>query len=97
MIKRIVKMSFDPSKIEDFKTIFRANWQQIKNFEGCTHVELLQDKANPEIFFTFSLWQSEEHLNNYRHSKLFEAVWGATKQLFNDRPQAWSLSELDFD
>jgi len=97
MIKRIVKMSFAPEKVEDFKTIFKTNWQSIKEFEGCEHVELLQDRLSSTVFFTFSLWQSEEHLNSYRHSELFAKVWGATKILFNDKPQAWSLNELKFD
>jgi quinol monooxygenase YgiN len=90
-------MSFEPGKVEEFKNVFRINWQSIKSFEGCVHVELLQDRMEPNIFFTFSLWQSEEHLNNYRHSELFKKVWGATKILFNDKPQAWSLTELKFD
>jgi len=94
MIKRIVKMSFKPEKIEDFKTIFKTNWQKIKDFEGCSHVELLQDENNPNIFFTYSLWQSENDLNAYRHSDLFEKVWSATKILFNDKPQAWSVREI---
>jgi len=34
MIKRIVKMSFVPEKIEDFKSIFENNWQYIKGFKG---------------------------------------------------------------
>jgi len=96
MIKRIVKMSFVPEKVEDFKAIFEKNWTLIKGFEGCAHVELLQDKLHPNVFFTFSLWKSEEHLNAYRDSELFGSVWGATKALFNDKPQAWSLSELNF-
>ena len=97
MIKRIVKMSFVPEKVEDFKMIFKNNWKYIKGFEGCSHVELLQDKLHSNIFFTFSLWQSEEHLNAYRDSELFANVWGATKILFNDKPQAWSLIEQTFD
>lgn len=89
-------MSFAPGKVEDFKSIFENNWKYIKGFEGCDHVELLQDKLNTNIFFTFSLWKSEEHLNAYRDSELFSRVWGATKILFNDKPQAWSLNELNF-
>ncbi len=96
MIKRIVKMSFKPENIETFKTIFETNWQRIKGFEGCSHVELLQDKNNPEIFFTYSLWQSEEHLNNYRNSELFNTVWSSTKALFNAKPEAWSVNQLLF-
>ena len=96
MIKRIVKMSFKPEHIEAFKTIFETNWTKIKGFEGCEHVELLQDKNNPQIFFTYSLWQSEAHLNNYRNSELFNGVWAATKALFNAKPEAWSVNQLLF-
>jgi heme-degrading monooxygenase HmoA len=91
MIKRLVKMSFQEEKIETFKTIFKNNWQYIKNFEGCSHVELLQDENNPHVFFTYSLWSSEEALNNYRASELFKNVWGSTKILFNDKPLAWTV------
>lgn len=94
MIKRIVKMSFKPENVESFKTIFENNWQKIKGFEGCGSVELLQDVNDPSIFFTYSLWQSEEHLNNYRNSDLFNTVWSATKILFNAKPEAWSVKSV---
>jgi len=96
MIKRIVKMSFAPEKVNDFKEVFKTNWTFIKGFEGCEHVELLQDENSPNIFFTYSLWQSEAHLNAYRDSELFGKVWGKTKVLFNDKPQAWTVKELKF-
>lgn len=96
MIKRIVKMSFQPDKVEAFKQIFRTNWEHIKNFEGCEHVELLQVEAEPTVFFTYSRWRSESHLELYRQSKLFEGVWSETRKLFNDKPQAWTVKELKF-
>lgn len=97
MIKRIVKMSFMPEKIEAFKAVFSANWQHIKTFEGCSHVELLQDQANPSVFFTYSLWEDENAVENYRQSELFKRVWASTKILFNDKPEAWSVAPLNFD
>jgi quinol monooxygenase YgiN len=96
MIKRIVKMSFHPQKVEEFKTIFSENWMFIKGFPGCSHVELLQDENDPSVFFTYSLWNSADDLDNYRNSELFTRVWGSTKRLFNDRPQAWSVKEITF-
>ncbi len=96
MIKRIVKMSFRPEKIEEFKNIFKSNWQRIKGFEGCLHVELLQDENNPSIFFTYSLWKDEASVENYRQSELFAGVWASTKILFNDKPQAWTVKQLEF-
>ena len=97
MIKRIVKMSFHPEKVQDFKNIFEKNWKLIKGFEGCSHVELLQDENQPGIFFTYSLWLSEAHVNWYRESELFANVWGETKKLFNAKPEAWSVREVVFD
>lgn len=96
MIKRIVKMSFQTDKVEDFKAIFKENWKLIAGFKGCSHVELLQDKIHPNIFFTYSVWENENDLNAYRDSELFEKVWGKTKILFNEKPQAWSVNELKF-
>ena len=40
-------------------------------------------------------WESEEDLENYRKSELFTEVWDFTKQLFNDKPEAWSVDKLD--
>ncbi len=96
MIKRIVKMSFQPDKVEDFKAIFKENWKFIAGFKGCSHVELLRDKIHPNIFFTYSIWENENDLNAYRDSELFEKVWSRTKVLFNEKPQAWSVDELKF-
>ena len=96
MIKRIVKLSFHPEKVDEFKNIFKNNWQQIKNFPGCTHVELLQEENDSSVFFTYSLWKDELSIENYRNSDLFAKVWSATKLLFNQKPEAWTVKEVDF-
>lgn len=84
-------MTFRPDKIEDFKKIFEESQHLIRRFEGCRHVELLQQSDAPHIMYTFSLWDSEEHLDFYRQSKLFQNTWARTKVLFADKPQAWSM------
>lgn len=90
MIKRIVKMSFRTEELDNFKEIFNRSKDKIRAFKGNSKVELLQDVNNPEIMFTFSLWESEEALEAYRHSDLFKETWAATKVLFNAKPEAWS-------
>lgn len=96
MIKRIVKMGFKPEKVDEFKMLFEDNWQKIRSAEGCSHLELLVDENDATIFFTYSIWQTEDHLNAYRNSVLFEKVWQATKILFNKKPEVWSLKQLLF-
>lgn len=91
MIVRIVKMTFLSDKTQDFLTLFHASKEYIRAMPGCTHLELLNDIHSPDIFFTYSYWQSEEDLNNYRDSELFKKVWGATKLLHAKKAEAWSL------
>lgn len=91
MMKRIVKMTFDPEKVGDFKKVFNASCEKIRAFEGCEYLELWQDINQPNIFFTYSFWQGPEYLENYRQSELFKGVWSDTKKLFIAKPQAWSI------
>jgi hypothetical protein len=88
-------MSFDVSKIDLFLKNFHKNKQNIRDFEGCKLLELNQDINNPSIFFTYSYWESEVHLNVYRKSKLFKEVWNNTKIYFNEKPEAWSVNKVE--
>lgn len=92
---RIVRMTFDEHKIEDFLQIFNASKQKIAAMPGCNSVELLQDYHKNNIFSTYSVWNSEEDLNNYRNSALFGQVWKSTKALFCEKPIAFSLKEME--
>ena len=91
MLIRIVKLTFKTAHIAAFEQIFNASHLLIKDYEGCISLELLQDVSHPNIFFTYSQWESEAHLNAYRNSTLFKEVWGRTKKLFKDKPEAWSV------
>ncbi len=94
MLIRIVKMRFRESEINTFQTNFEGVKIQIRNFEGCQYLALYQDQHDPCIFFTYSYWESEDHLDRYRHSELFKGVWAKTKILFNAKPEAWSVDTI---
>ncbi|MBK7182085.1 MAG: antibiotic biosynthesis monooxygenase [Bacteroidetes bacterium] len=93
MIIRIVKMTFMPEKVETFLEVFHASKQFIRAMPGCNHLELLNDINSSNIFFTYSYWDSETDLNNYRDSDLFKEVWSNTKILFEAKPEAWSVEQ----
>ena len=80
---RIVKMTFDPNSVKEFLDIFETSKHLIRNFDGCSCLELLNDDSDKTIFFTYSIWESEAHLNAYRNSELFISVWNKTKILFS--------------
>jgi hypothetical protein len=91
MIIRIVKMNFREEEIGNFLCFFGERKSLIRHFEGCLHLELWQDATDNRIFFTYSHWESEKHLDNYRFSPLFKDTWTKTKALFATPPKVWSV------
>jgi len=87
-------MSFHQENISKFLKNFDLMKEKIRNSEGNRYLELYQDKNNPCIFFTYSFWETEQDLENYRQSALFDEVWTFTKKLFNDKPEAWSVDKI---
>ena len=94
MIKRIVKLTFQEDKTDDFIQIFEESKDEIRAMSGCQHVEMLRAVVPDNVFFTFSVWDSENHLNAYRDSELFGLTWKKTKALFSEKPEAWTVNLL---
>ena len=95
MINRIVRMSFHPEKIEDFLQVFNNSKEHIAAFSGCNSLSLMRDASYENVFYTYSLWDSIDALENYRLSDLFKTTWAKTKILFNEKPMAFSLEVFD--
>ena len=95
MIVRIVKMTFKTEHVGQFMDVFNQRKRLIESFEGCHGVKLLRDISDPNIFFTYSIWINALALENYRHSELFQTTWSEVQKLFGDKPQAWSVEELE--
>ena len=95
MITRIVRMHFRPGEREAFLAIFNASKDLIRQFDGCQHLGLYNEAGLPDVFFTYSIWASAAHLDEYRKSELFQTTWAATKVLFAEKAQAWSMEELE--
>jgi heme-degrading monooxygenase HmoA len=94
MIVRIVRLHFKKENITSFERIFDETKDTIKNFKGCSLLELYQDTGDPSVFFTYSQWDTESDLEAYRQSDFFKGVWGRTKVLFDDKPEAWSVRKV---
>lgn len=94
MIIRIVKMTFEPSGVEEFIRIFSGAQHKIETFPGCKGVDLTRDILQPNVFITISIWESLASLDHYRNSELFKTTWAQTKLLFSERPDAWSVEKI---
>jgi (4S)-4-hydroxy-5-phosphonooxypentane-2,3-dione isomerase len=94
MIIRIVKLTIQPEKMDEFIAHFQANKKKIRSVAGCRTLALFRDSSDPCIFFTYSHWKTPEHLEDYRQSELFKGIWSAVKPMFMLAPEAWSLDEV---
>ena len=95
MITRIVKMTFREEACSDFLAICNQFNAAIRQSPGCMYLRLYRDDHQSNIFFTYSHWDHEASLNNYRQSSTFQEVWPKTKALFAAPAEAWTLSLLD--
>ena len=91
MIERIVRMSFREEKVKEFLTLFNKTKDQIASFKGCHGLKLLRDVRHHHVLFTYSSWESEEALEQYRKSELFRSTWQQTKEMFESKASAWSV------
>ena len=88
---RIVKLTFSEDKISDFLTFFDTIKHIVNNFPGCNGMKLLQDIHQPNIVMTYSLWNEELDLENYRTSPEFQNIWSTIKPWFSEKAEAWSV------
>ena len=87
-------MHFTEAGVDEFLEIFNAHKTSIRNFSGCSHLQLLKDIDDHLCYSTLSHWDKQESLDRYRQSELFGKVWGRVKTLFSERSQAFSLEKF---
>lgn len=95
-IIRIVKMNFDKEKVHLFLNTFKDYHSKIASVEGCSHLELWNENDS-STYFTYSHWENENYLEQYRNSALFKEVWSKTKIYFNSRPEAWTVKKVNLN
>ena len=91
---RIVRLHFKNENIEEFKNLFEERKEKIRNFPGCSYLELWQDEEDKAVFYTYSHWGQPSHLEDYRISELFEETWGIIKPWFAQKPMAFSTNSI---
>ena len=91
---RIVKLPIKEDNVEDFQAIYDYGRKVVLSSPGCRSLQLCRDQADPNIYFTISIWTDEGALNNYRSSKEFKSYWPRIKDLLKDKPEAYSLEDI---
>ncbi len=92
MITRIVQLEFEAERIQEFLSFFDTINELVNSFPGCHGMKLYQDINKPTLIMTYSHWEDESDLENYRKSEAFQGIWSTIKPWFCAKPQAWSLN-----
>ena len=94
MITRIVRMVFQEDKTTQFEQVFDESKEKIRARSGCNYLSPHKDHHQSNTYYTLSIWDSQQDLDDYRDSELFKTTWAKTKILFADKPKAYSLEQL---
>lgn len=95
MVIRIVKLTMREADAEKFKNYFPSVSKIIRSQEGCNSLQAWQDIHHPNIFFTYSIWNSEDDLNNYRDSAFFLEFWRTVKPWFDAKAEVWTFDKIE--
>ncbi|HQV78541.1 MAG TPA: antibiotic biosynthesis monooxygenase [Chitinophagales bacterium] len=94
MIVRIVKLTMREEEVDTFKNYFNTVCETIRSQPGCHLLQAWQDIHHPNIFFTYSLWDSEQDLDTYRNSDFFAIFWKTVKAWFGAKAEVWSFDKI---
>lgn len=90
MIVRLVSLKVDQERVEDFRKFFEGLYAGIKAHQGCLYLQLVRDLEGLGEYFTISVWESLETLDNYRNGPFFKETWPKVKTFL--REKAWAQS-----
>ncbi|MBI2844955.1 MAG: antibiotic biosynthesis monooxygenase [Chloroflexi bacterium] len=90
MIVRLVSLKVDKERIEEFRKHFEGIYEDIKAHQGCLYLQLVRDLEGLGEYFTISVWESLEALENYRNGPFFKDTWPKVKTFL--REKAWAQS-----
>lgn len=94
MIRRIVRLEFHPEKVGEFMEFFSKHRNTIASFPGIISLDIYKDASLDNVYYTFSIWESEAALEAYRESEIFNSLWSYAKQRFSGKPLAYSLADI---
>ena len=96
MIKRIVRLTVkDAAAKEAFQEIYRSRNPYKNGVPGCREVKVMQDVNDDDVYYTVSIWDSNDDLEAYRNSDYFAKTWPMVKAQLSKRAEAFSMAETE--
>src|SRR5688500_14558912 len=97
MLTRLVRMRFQPDKVDACLRLYAAARSTIAAQPGCRGVQLLRESDDPTAFATWSEWSDVAALEAYRNSAFFRGFWPEVRALFRAPAEAASFEVVGAD
>lgn len=94
MILRIVKMEVDDTRIDFFENFMNNLSEEKLTLEGCLHHDFFCEKDNRNMYYSYTIWQSEKFLNKYKKTDLFKEVTRTLRHICIKEPIAWTVENV---
>lgn len=94
MILRVVKMNVDEEKRDAFELFMKNLREEKLKLAGCLHFDYFHEKNNKNIFYSYTIWESEKYLKQYKKTDLFIEVVSTLKKLCTEEPKAWTIENV---
>ncbi len=94
MILRVVKMKVDTNKVELFERFMNNLREEKLNLDGCLHFDYFHEKGNLNIYYSYTIWESDKHFRVYKKSDLFKEVTSTLNALCQIEPMAWTIENV---
>jgi len=94
MITRIIKFKIEPVNADDFKQFIASIKDDFSTIKGCKNMEILNDKEDKDVYFMYTIWDTEFKLNQYRKSEINKTLWSKLQEWSKKEPQAWTVENI---
>ncbi len=95
MIVRVVHLPADPEKFDELAELYERGAKVVRSWPGALKLELFHDSEEPYTLVTISHWESEEALQDYRHSEYFRGFWPKVRATLRGRASAETLVPIE--
>jgi quinol monooxygenase YgiN len=87
-------MEVDPDKIEPFKRFMGILSEEKQKMEGCVHHDFFSDKQYVNVYYSYTIWESQTYLKKYKKNPLFKEVTKTLTSLCLAEPHAWTVENV---
>ena len=94
MIIRVVKIPIKDASINSFIKRIPIISNEVRRVSGCIHNDIFRDKMKENIFYSYTIWNSDEDIEKYLGSQYYKDIWGDLWDYFEGTPKSWKIDNI---